>query len=135
MRKEKELIGLLRGLVALLAEEAARNPEFATRLEELLSRLPERGIIPGGPHKRSAPLPLPDVHAELAARGENEFRQWLRDQPIPVLRALIRVHDLDSTRRTTKWKEALKLADFVVQGLRARLARGSAFIGRGTTLG
>ena len=40
----------------------------------------------------------------------------------------IRAQDLDSTRRTVKWKDAEKLAGFVADGLRARLSRGSAFI-------
>ena len=42
MRKEKELIILLRGLVELLARESERNPEFAHKLEFLLSELPEK---------------------------------------------------------------------------------------------
>ena len=133
MRKEKALIGLLRGLVDLLAEESARNPEFATRVENLLSTLSERKVVP----KRVATTPslkfMPDIHAEWNARGEADFRLWLRDQPIHMLRALIRAQHLDSTRRTVKWKEAEKLADFITDNLRARLQRGSAFIGRGTT--
>jgi hypothetical protein len=133
MRKEKALIDLLRGLVDALAEEAARNPEFAAKIESLLTNLPE----PKVPSKRVVPAPLleslPDLHAEWHARGETEFRLWLRDQPIPVLRALIRDQDLDSTRRTVKWKEAEKLAEFIADGLRSRLSRGSAFIGRSDT--
>jgi hypothetical protein len=134
MRKEKALIGLLRGLVDLLAEESARNPEFATRVESLLSALSERKAV----SKRAVTTPSPkvmldiDIHAEWNARGETDFRLWLRDQPIHILRALIRAQDLDSTRRTVKWKEAEKLADFITDNLRARLQRGSAFIGRGT---
>lgn len=130
MRKEKALIGLLRGLVHLLAEESARNPEFASKLDTLVSKLPERKAAP----KRSATIPsperLPDIHAEWNARGETDFRLWLRDQPIPVLRAVIRAEDLDATRRTTKWKETEKLAEFIADSLRARHSRGSAFIGR-----
>lgn len=130
MRKEKALIGLLRGLVGLIAEESARSPAFATKLDTLLSELPVRKAAP----KRSAATPspelLPDIHAEWSARGETDFRLWLRDQPIPVLRAVIRAEDLDATHRTTKWKEAEKLAEFIADSLRARQSRGSAFIGR-----
>jgi len=133
MRKEKALIGLLRGLVDLVAEQSARNPEFATKLDSLLSALPERKAA----LKRSATPPspgrLPDIHAEWNARGETDFRLWLRDQPIPVLRAVIRAEDLDATRRTAKWKEAEKLAEFIADTLRARQLRGSAFIRRGAT--
>jgi hypothetical protein len=73
------------------------------------------------------------VHAEWTARGGTEFRLWLRDQPIPTIRAVIRAQDLDPTRRTSKWKDAEKLAVFVAEALRARLARGSAFIGTSGT--
>lgn len=133
MRKEKALIGLLRGLVDLVAEQSARNPEFASKLDTLLSALSEKKAAP----KRSAtpPLPvrLPDIHAEWNARGETDFRLWLRDQPIPVLRGVIRAEDLDAARRTAKWKEAEKLAEFIADSLRARQLRGSAFIRRDAT--
>lgn len=131
MRNEKALIKLLRGLVDLLADEAARNPDFAARLDDVLTGLPKESAKPA---KQRATLPaeLPDIHAEWNQRNETDFRLWLRDQPMSVLRALVRTHDFDPTRRTTKWKEAEKLADFIADGLKARLARGSSFLGRGT---
>jgi hypothetical protein len=134
MRKEKTLINLLRGLVDLLTEESARNPEFAAKVANLLADLPEKRKSPRRLAEREhlSAESLPDIHSELNARGETEFRLWLREQPIPVLRAIIRVQDLDSTGRTAKWKEAQKLAEFIADSLRARLLRGSAFIGRTT---
>jgi hypothetical protein len=132
MRKEKALIGLLRGLVDLLAEESARNVEFASKLDTLLSELPGRKATPNRSTTLPPPERLPDVHAECNTRGETDFRLWLRDQPIAVLRAIIRSEDLDATRRTAKWKEAEKLAEFIADSLRARQSRGSAFIGRST---
>lgn len=132
MRKEKPLIALLRGLVDLLGEESERNPMFAAKVEALLSSLPDRTVQSTPKLVRSSNPPL-DVHAELANRGEAEFRLWLRDRPISVLREVIRHQDLDPTRRTTKWKEPEKLAQFIADGLGARLARGSAFSGRGST--
>lgn len=130
MRKEKNLIGMLQGLVHLLSEEAARNSEFALQLESLLEDLPEKRATT---KKTSTTVPLnslPDIHAEWASRGEGEFRLWLREQPIPVLRAIVRAQDLDAARRTIKWKDAEKFAEFIADSLRARLARGSAFIGK-----
>ncbi len=132
MRKKEALISLLGGLVDLLADESARDPEFAEKLEKLLLSLPERKV------KGSAKIPgmnrvnadLPDIHQEWNIRGEADFRLWLREQPIPLLRAIIRAQDIDSQRRTSKWKEAEKLADFITDNLRARMSRGSAFIGR-----
>lgn len=131
MRNEKALIKLLRGLVDLLADEAARNPDFAARLNDALAGLPKESAKPAN-QRAMLPAELPDIHAEWNQRNETDFRLWLRDQPISVLRALVRTHDFDPTRRTTKWKEAEKLADFIADGLKARLARGSSFLGRGT---
>lgn len=132
MRKEKALIGLLRDLVELLAEESSRNPEFASKLDSLLSELPEKKATLKRATVKSSPQHLPDIHAEWNARGETDFHLWLRELPISVLRAVIRSEDLDATRRTTRWKEAEKLAAFIADGLRARQSRGSAFIGRST---
>jgi hypothetical protein len=133
MRKEKTLISLLRGLVDLLAEESTRNPEFASKLDTLLSDLSERKkSAQRKPVSKRDPAELPDIHAEWHTRGETEFRLWLRDQPVSVLRAVIRSEDLDATRRTTKWKEAEKLAEFIADSLRVRQSRGSSFLGRRT---
>lgn len=128
MRKDKALIRLLQGLADLLAEESARNPEFAGRVEALLSDLPERQGKPTKTKAPASPDQLPDIHAEWSARGDGEFRLWLRDQPTSVLRAVIRAQDLDPTRRTIKWREAEKLAEFIADGISARLSRGAAFI-------
>ena len=125
MRKEKELIKILRGLIKLITDESAQNQEFADKIGNLLSKLPEKKTMPKLSQEK-----LPDIHAELNARGDTEFRLWLRDQPEPVLRALIRAEDFDATRRTTKWKESEKLAEYIADKLRERQARGSAFLGR-----
>lgn len=132
MRKEKALIVLLRGLVDLLADESARNPEFSSELDILLSGLPARTTLAKKATKTLPPEHLPNIHAEWNVLGETDFRLWLRNQPVPVLRSVIRTEDLDATRRTAKWKEAEKLADFITEKFQARQARGSAFIGRGT---
>jgi len=129
MRSQKALVALLRDLVQLLADESGRNPAFAERLDGLLSSLPEsRRPSAAKRAARDTRATLPDVHAEWTARGETDFRLWLRDQPVPTIRALIRAQDLDPARRTGKWKDGEKLADFVADGLRARFSRGSAFI-------
>ena len=130
MRSKKALVAVLRDLVELLADESGRNPAFAERLDRLLSALPESYRSQTAKRAaRDTGTIVPDVHAEWIARGETDFRLWLRDQPITTIRAVIRAQDLDPARRTGKWKDAEKLADFVAEGLRARLSRGSAFIG------
>ena len=128
MRKEKVLIKVLRDLANLLSEESEKNTEFAIRLETILT---EAGIQIGRskssiPNKRNAPII--DVYNEWNARGESEFRLWLKDQPLAEIRLIIRQQDFDPTRKTAKWKESEKLSDFVVRCLNSRLSRGSAFI-------
>jgi hypothetical protein len=68
------------------------------------------------------------VHAEFTQRGEAEFRAWLRGLALPTLRALIAQQDLDPTRKTSRWRGADKLADYVADGLAARRARGGGFL-------
>jgi hypothetical protein len=61
MRKEKALITMLNGLAKLLSEEAGRNPDFADRLDSLLSPVqPEK--TPRPTTKPDQPE-LPDVYA------------------------------------------------------------------------
>ena len=126
MRKEKALVTLLRSLVDLLSREAERSPEFARELEDILQPLPSRKTTT----KRIplSKLSLPDVYREFASRGEVEFSVWLQDKPIEILRSIIRGHDLDATRRTSKWKDARKLSVFITEQIRARMARGSSFL-------
>ena len=73
MRKEKALISLLKELVDLISEEAAQNPEFARKLELLLSPLPAKKLAKRKPPAKAS-LDLPDVYREYNARGQAEFR-------------------------------------------------------------
>lgn len=130
MRKEKELTDLLRRLAKLLGEEAQRNPEFAEKLATLLVSVPGNAQSKGKSAGPAKEIDLPDIYAESRARGEDEFRLWLRDEPMPVLRSLIKKHDLDPTRRTSRWKDPEKLAGFIADQLNARLAKGSSFMRR-----
>lgn len=132
MRKEKQLIEMLRRLVALLADESARNPDFAVKMESLLSALPNKNK-PTFQSKKSVKVVDLDVYAEWKNRDEQDFRLWIRDQSIPALRAVISREDIDPTRRTAKWKDSEKLADFIADALSARLSRGSAFMSRNPT--
>jgi hypothetical protein len=131
MRNEKALIKLLRGMVDVLAEEAERNPGFAARLDDVLAGLSTKSVK-ATKSRTMSPAELPDIHAEWNRHSETDFRLWLRGQSLPMLRALIRTHDFDPTRRTVKWKEAEKLTEFIIDSLKARLARGSSFLARGT---
>ena len=123
MRNEKSLIDLLRGLTGLLAEEAARNEDFARKLDELLVVLPQAKAAKAP----KAAVALPDIHAEWAARGDVEFPVWLSGLPVPVLRAIIKREDLDSARKSARWKVD-KLAELIANGLAGRRSRGGGFL-------
>jgi hypothetical protein len=127
MRKEKALLTTLNNLVKLLSEEAGRNAEFANQLDRILAPIPaaNAALKKKG---ASGPTEIPDVYSELSARGEVEFRLWLRNQPVRTLYAIIRRHDLDASRRSFKWKDPEKLSAFIADQLRSRLARGSGFL-------
>jgi len=128
MRKEKELITLLRNLVKLLVDEASRNSEFATRLEQVLAPLPKRSTRNKTRKSKTAPDDLPDIHDKWQSLGHTEFQLWLQDQPVEVLRALIRKHDLDAARRTVKWNDSEKLSSYIADQLQLRFNRGSSFL-------
>ncbi len=128
MRNEKTLITLMRKLVDLISDECKRNPGFSEKMDALLSDFSKRRE-PGKKSNKSKILEtIPDIYAEWYARGEINFGLWLSEQSLPILHAVIRTHELDAKNRTGKWKEAKKLADFIVEKLRARLSRGNAFI-------
>ncbi len=128
MRKEKALTTLLQDLVKLLDEECERNPEFSERLQNVLTPLPGRRAIKKKKPTKKSVINLPDIHERWQALGESEFRLWLRDQPVEVLRGLIKKHDLDAMRRTIRWKENEKLSAFITDQLLSRLSRGSSFL-------
>jgi|TARA_R110002096_G_scaffold49157_1_gene130138 hypothetical protein len=128
MRKQKALIGVLRRLVDLVADEAKKNPEFAERLEEILEPVPTSKSQSRKRSKPNGDVELPDVHSEWRFRDSVDFRLWLREQSVDVLRALIKHHDLDATRRTARWKDAEKLSGFIADQLQARLSRGASFL-------
>jgi hypothetical protein len=130
MRNEKVLTKLLRSLADLLGEEADRNPAFREQLDGILSGLSPASAKPAKTRgTRAAPdQQLPDIHAERSKRGEVDFRVWLGDQPVPVLRALIRNLDIDPKRRTSRWTEGKKLSEFIADSLRARMSKGSSFL-------
>ena len=123
------MINLLRGLVTVISDEAKQNLHFAEKIQSLLSDLPSGTEKPKPSSKQKTGVPLPDIHSEWTTRGEGEFRLWLRDHPIEVLRGIVRSQDFDATRRTAKWKDHEKLAHFIADAHKARIQRGSTFIG------
>jgi hypothetical protein len=89
--------------------------------------------VPRTRKKEKGPKPpsdeqLPDVFAETQARTPEDCEQWLAGFEIPVLKGLVRKHDLDSSGRSRKWREPEKFAKLIAEQIRARMQRGSAFL-------
>ena len=126
MQSTKKLTALLRDLLVLVDNEAARNPEFAAKLDTLMAELPARPDRPPRPPKPA--VTVPDVFAVLQEKGENEFGFWTRTLDIPTLKAVIKANGFDPAKASQRWTDPDKFAALVVDQTMARMKRGSAFL-------
>jgi hypothetical protein len=130
MQPTQKLTNALRALLALVEEECSRNPDFARRLEAIVTDLP---AVSGGKRpKRSKPAksagPLPDVTAAYELKGENEFRFWLREFDLPMLKSIVKANGFDPGKNSQRWTETDKFVALIADQTAARLRRGSAFL-------
>jgi hypothetical protein len=130
MRENHLLIRILRGLTQLVTDEAAANPEFAKKLDHLLQDIPQKRSTR---EKTVADERLPDIFAAAREKEDRDMEIWLSEMDVPVLKAIVRKHDLDSSKRSRKWNEPEKFAKFITEQIRARMQRGSTFLGGKTT--
>ena len=127
MRSEKILVRVLRKIADLVSEEAARSPQFAERLDGVISELST--VKSGRARERPDPTAqLPDLFGESKRRSETDLELWLKEQPLNVLRGIIQLHDFDASKRSRKWTDREKLARLIVEQLRTRMSRGAAFL-------
>ena len=126
MQPTKKLTPVLRDLLALLDEEANRNPDFAAKLNAIMAELPARPARSSRPPKTVTTLP--DVFAALQEKGEDEFRFWVRTFDIPTLKAIIRSNGFDPAKSSQRWTNPDKFVGLVVEQAVARMKRGSAFL-------
>jgi hypothetical protein len=127
MPRNQKLSVLLRDLASLLQEEAARNIEFAARLDALLNSVDSRVKPRRGGRKTVSPQ-IPDVLSALEEKGEEEFRFWLRSFDLPTLKAITRINGFDAARASQKWSDPDKFIKLIGTQASARLRRGSAFL-------
>lgn len=130
MQHAQKLTRLLRELLALIEEEANRNAEFADRLEAITSAIPRANSTTKSQKSklRTSDEDQPDVMAVLQAKGEEEYRYWLRDMDIAALKKIIKVNGFDPGKRSIRWTEPDKLIAMIVEQASARLRRGAAFL-------
>jgi len=126
MQRAKTLTRLLKQLAEVVAEEAEQNPAFAEKLDAILAPLP---AAPANSKKSKLPTKAaPDVYAELQSRGEEEFRFWLAGLGVPTLKAIVKANGFDPTKQSNRWSEPDKFVPLILEQVRARLKRGSAFM-------
>jgi hypothetical protein len=126
MQPTKKLTPILRDLLALVDEEATRNPEFAAKLETIMAELPARPLRP--PRLPKSAVSIPDVFAALQEKGEVEFGFWARTLDIPTLRAVIKKNGFDPAKASQRWTDPDKFVSLVIEQTVSRLKRGSAFL-------
>lgn len=126
MQSKPKLTNALKALVTLLEEEASKNPAFAEKLENALSELPDTQKKKS--KKASPKLSPPDIAEAFQEKGETEFRFWLRDFELPMLKAIVKQNGFDPGKNSLRWKEPDKFIDLIVEQTTARLKRGSAFL-------
>lgn len=127
MSNEKILVRVLRNLADLISREARANPEFSAELDRILSVMPNQQQKKAKDHLVNE-AKLPEIFSEWQRLGDIEFELWLRDLRPEVLRALVRRHDLDASKRSQKWEDREKLARLILDQLKLRAKRGSSFL-------
>ena len=126
MQSSKKLTIILRNLLTLVDDEAARNPEFGAKLESIMADLPNRPARPARPPR--AAVEIPDVFAALKEKGDEEFGFWVRTLDLATLKAVIRSNGFDPAKASQRWTDPDKFVALVVEQTVARLKRGSAFL-------
>ena len=126
MQPTQKLTSVLRDFLAIVDDEANRNPEFAAKLEAIMAQLPSRPTRP--PRLPKPAVVVPDVFAELQAKGELEFGFWVRSLDIPTLKAVIKKNGFDPAKAAQRWADPDKFVGLVIEQTLARVKRGSSFL-------
>lgn len=129
---------LLRELAKVVDQEAAQNPQFAQRIDDILERaLPKpSGRTPAGERAgsqdkagrkghRRAPAVLDPV--ALAAEGESLLRKELSSLSLDELKDIVAEHGMDPGKLVMKWKTPEKIIDKIVELSLSRARKGDAF--------
>lgn len=131
MQHAKTLTRLLRQLTEVVAQEADQNPAFAAKLDGILADVAAAGVGKRLKAAKAAPaVEVPDVYAGYQQRGEEEFRFWLRGLSVAALKGIVKANGFDPGKVSGRWTEPDKFVGLITEQLKARLNRGSAFMGR-----
>jgi hypothetical protein len=128
MRSKKILINFLKRFVEAVSVEYDKNAEFAQTIDQLLAdaSISKHPSVQG--RKELGAKPIAELYNEWHSRDELQFTLWLVEHPVSILQATIRSYELDARKQAARWNDPKKIADFIVDKLRTKAARGSAFI-------
>jgi hypothetical protein len=118
-----ELADTLARLVVAVAGEACRTSRFAS----VLSAAVTGGDVvkPRRTGRRAAGVI--DPFAIYVESGESGLRDRLRRLDVEQLRDIVAEHGMDHDRLAMKWKDPDRVIDRIVEKVRARASKGSAF--------
>jgi len=108
--------------VKVVAEQAERDPEFATRLEEALGG---EFAPPRASRRRRALAAFDPVAA--AHDGEDHLRARLAELSADQLKDMIAEYGLDPTGRANRWRKPERLVALIMDRAVERAQKGRAF--------
>jgi|TARA_R110001599_G_scaffold256968_4_gene457341 hypothetical protein len=127
----KTLKTRLSQLAAAIAEQAARDPEFSKKIEEIMggggmakpkSHARNQGTRKGG---RRTPALIDPV--AIAQSGSEELHSALQDLDLEQLLDIVAEYGMDPGKLVMKWKDKNRIIDRVVEISISRATKGDAF--------
>ena len=126
----------LGALVNVIVDEAARNPEFGSRIEAALDMAkpassPAARTSAVEPHDekrrggRRALAVLDPI--DLARHGEGELREKLAALDLERLLDVVAQYGMDPGKLVMKWKDRERVIDRIVEVALGRATKGAAF--------
>ncbi len=117
----------LNDLVKVVADEAARNPEFTRLLEEALN-IKEKPVKQAASRaaNRRAPAVLDPI--ELARDGEAALRAKLSDLSLEQLKDIVADYGMDAGKLVLKWKTPDRVIAKIVEISLGRVKKGEGFL-------
>ncbi len=127
-------------LVNVIADEAARNPEFGDRIEAALAPMPspskasaksvtrKAGEHKTGEHRKGGrrnPAVVDPI--ELVKNGESELRAQLSLLDLEKLLDIVAQYGMDPGKLVMKWKDRERIIDRIVEVATGRATKGDAF--------
>lgn len=128
-------------IVQVVVDEAARNPEFNRRLEEVLglsavggeerpARTRVRATSAGASAERrskSRRSPAAVNPIDLAGEGEEQLRRRLATLTLDELKDVVADYGMDPGRLVMKWKSPVRVVERIVELSMSRARKGDAF--------